>query len=329
MDVSLFLMGARGETYEDVLQRADRAEELGFRRVVLAERHFRHHDLLLPSPLTVAGAIAARTSRIRIGVFGRVLSLDHPVHIAEDAATVDVLSGGRFDFGAARASLDEESHAAFESPPAESEARFDEALDVILRAWTSDELSHDGAYFRFPTLAVFPRPVQRPHPPVFVMAVSDGRLSYAASRGYNAVVGALAPVARVAETHERFESARVDNGAQLHVNRFVHVGESDEQAREQLAEPFAAFMHERAPDLRAVLEDRHGEALPSFERMTEDFLVVGSPETVVTRLSELQTHAGIESILVTLDFVTLDQAASRRSLELFGRHVLPELATAA
>src|SRR5205807_9504738 len=93
--------------------------------------------------------------------------------------------------------------------------------------------------------------------------------------------------------------------------------------------PFAAFMHERAPDLRAVLEDRHGGALPSFERMTEDFLVVGSPETVAARLSELQTHAGIGSLVVTLDFVTLDRAASRRSLELFGRHVLPELAVAA
>jgi alkanesulfonate monooxygenase SsuD/methylene tetrahydromethanopterin reductase-like flavin-dependent oxidoreductase (luciferase family) len=335
MDVSLFLMGARDETYEDVLRQADRAEEFGFRRVVLAERHFRHHDLLCPSPLTVAGAIAARTNRIRIGVFGRVLSLDHPIHIAEDAATVDVLSGGRFDFGVARASLDEESHAAFESPMAESEERFDEALDVILRAWTSDELSHDGAHFRFPTLAVFPRPVQRPHPPVFIVAVSEGRLSYAAGRGHSAVIGALAPVANVADARERFESERAATGEQedgsagLHVNRFVHVAESDRRAREQLEGPFAAFIEQRAPDLRAVLEARHGGTLPSFDRMTDDFLVVGSPETVAARLLELRAHAGITSLLVTLNFVTLDQAVCNRSLELFGRAVLPELAAAA
>src|SRR2546422_5288321 len=110
MDVGLFLMGARDETYEDVLQQAVRAEELGFRRVVLAERHFRHHDLLCPSPLAVAGAIAARTNRIPIGVFGPLLSLDTPIHIAQDAATLRVLSRGRFDFGVAGARPDEESH---------------------------------------------------------------------------------------------------------------------------------------------------------------------------------------------------------------------------
>jgi len=334
MDVGLFLMGARDETYEDVLQQAVRAEELGFRRVVLAERHFRHHDLLCPSPLAVAGAIAARTNRIRIGVFGRVLSLDHPIHIAEDAATVDVLSGGRFDFGVARASLDEESEAALQSPMGGSEEGFDEALDVILRAWTSDELSHDGAHFRFPTLAVFPRPVQRPHPPVFIVAVSEGRLSYAAGRGHSAVIGALAPVAKVAETQGRFQSERTAagkqaNGAGLHVNRFVYVAESDRQARDQLEGPFAAFIEQRAPDLRVVLETRHGGTLPSFDRMMDDFLVVGSPETVTASLLELRAHAGVTSLVVTLNFVTLDQAVCNRSLELFGRAVLPALAAAA
>src|SRR5205085_7723488 len=204
----LFLMGSRGQTYADVLRQADEAEALGFERIVLAERHFRHGSLLCPSPFAIAAAIAARTTRIRIGVFGRVLALDHPIHLAEDAATVDVLSHGRFDFGVARASLDEESHRVFESPLSDSEARFDEALDVILTAWTSDSFAHDGAHYSLPQLSVFPRPVQQPHPPVFVVAVSEERLDYAASRGHGAVLSAIGPPAKVAAARERYESAR-------------------------------------------------------------------------------------------------------------------------
>ncbi len=327
MNVGLFLMGARNQTYADVLDQAALAEEYGFQRVVLAERHFRHRDLLLPSPFAFAGAIAARTESIRIGVFGRVLSLDHPLHVAEDAATVDVLSRGRLDFGVARASLDEESHRVFESPVERSERRFDEALAVILKAWTEESFAYAGEHFSFPELAVFPRPVQRPHPPVFIVAVSEGRLSYAARAGHGAVIGALAPLAQVAATSAQFTAERPGT-ADLHVNRFVHVADTDELACEQFRVPFDEFIHERAPDLRAVLEREHGGTLPSFERMCEDFLVVGSPETVAERLLELHADADVESLLVTLNFVTLDESVCRRSLALFGENVLPALAAA-
>src|SRR5206468_2347626 len=127
----------------------------------------------------------------RIGVLGRVLSLDHPLHVAEDAATVDVLSDGRLDFGVARASLDTQGHEVFESPMAESGSRFEEALEVILRAWTEDSFSHAGRHFTIPDVSVYPRPVQKPHPPVFVVAVSEARLDFAARAGHSAVIPAL------------------------------------------------------------------------------------------------------------------------------------------
>jgi alkanesulfonate monooxygenase SsuD/methylene tetrahydromethanopterin reductase-like flavin-dependent oxidoreductase (luciferase family) len=332
MKVGLFVMGTRDGSYEDFLRQVERAEGLGFYRAALAERHFRHQTLLLASPLAFAAAIAARTRRIRIGVFGRVLSLDHPLRVAESAATVDVLSGGRLDFGATRASLDEECHRVFESPMDQSESRFDEALCVILRAWTADAFAHQGPHYRFPPLAVFPRPLQQPHPPVFIVAVSDQRLAYAARCGYHAVIGALRPATEVASARKRFESERAavgltPTGAELQVNRFVHVAETDQLAREQLRDPFEAFIERHAPDLRAALESAHGGVLPGFERMVEEFLVVGSPETVTARLIELRDVAGISSLLATLNFVTLDHAACSRSMDLFGDEVMPALTT--
>lgn len=105
MKCGCFIMGTRSGTYCDILEQACYAEQLGLHSVALAERHFSHADLLCPSPLILAAAIATTTQRIRIATAARILALDYPLHIAEDAATVDILSNGRLDFGVARASL--------------------------------------------------------------------------------------------------------------------------------------------------------------------------------------------------------------------------------
>ena len=333
MRFGVFLMGSRGAGYRDVLDQAERAEALGFHRIVLAERHFTHEPLLCASPLAVAAAVAARTRHVRIGLAGRVLALDHPLHVAEDAATVDVLSDGRLDFGVVRASLDDEAHRIFGVAREDAEGRFQEALEIILAAWTSESLAHSGRYFSFPEIAVFPRPVQRPRPPVFVVAVSDHRLDWAAQHGHGAVIGALRPPQAVAAAVERFRAQLTAAGhetgaAELQVNRFVHVAETDEAARDALRRPFTEFMERRAPDLRAALEASYG-SLPSFEQMVDDFLLAGSPETVLERLRELRDSAGVSSLLATFSFVTVPHDRCVSSMELFAREVMPALAPAA
>src|SRR5215210_420119 len=334
MRIGMFVMGTRNGSYDATLEQATRAEELGFDTVVLAERHFRHADLLYPSPLGIGAAIAAPTERIRIGTAGRILSLDHPLHIAEAAATLDVLSGGRLDFGATRASLDAEAHLAFASPQDESETRFREALDVIRSAWGEGEFSYRGRHFQVPPVSVFPKPLQRPHPPIYLVAVSPARLDFAARNGLSAYIGAIRSVAELAETAETYweglaSAGHGDRAATLSVNRFIYVSDDDRRARREIEAAFMELMHERAPDLKAALIAKYGDPTElTFERFLEDFGVFGGPDTVAARLGEVLQATGSDYLLATLNFVTLEHDRCLRSMELFAAQVMPQLARA-
>ena len=331
MRIGTFIMGTRGGDYEDLLEQAVRTEELGFDTVVLAERHFRHAPLLFPSPLPVAGAIAARTDSIRIGTAGRILSLDHPVHIAEDAATLDLLSEGRLDFGITRASLDQEAHVAFSSPHEESQGRFLEAYEILLRAWTEESFSYEGEHFQIPEVAVLPKPVQRPHPPLYVVAVSPQRLAFASDKSLNAYIGAIRTPAELADTADIYRSGLADAGHDpaepiLSVNRFIYVSEDDERARAEFEQPFLELMHERAPDLKGALVAKYGDTDElTFDRFLADFCVCGSPETVNRRLQEVIEATSTDYLLATLNFVTLDHDLCLRSMEMFAAEVMPAL----
>ena len=183
-------MGTRGGGYEAILDQVGRCEELGFDTVVLAERHFHHAPLLYPSPLPVAGAIAARTQRMRIGTAGRILSLDHPIHVAEAAATVDVLSDGRLDFGVTRASLDEEAHVAFHrrtrSLAAASWRRSRSSCEPGPRTRSASRASTSACPRCRSSLS---RCNGRTR--LYVVAVSPERLAFAAREGINAYIGAI------------------------------------------------------------------------------------------------------------------------------------------
>jgi alkanesulfonate monooxygenase SsuD/methylene tetrahydromethanopterin reductase-like flavin-dependent oxidoreductase (luciferase family) len=326
-----FVMGSRDGSYADVLDQVARLEALGFDTAVLGERHFRHASLLYPSAFSVGAAIAARTERLRIGTAGRVLSLDHPLHVAEDAATLDVLSGGRLDFGVTRASLDEEAHSVFGAPTAESTGRFTEALEIIRAAWTRDTFSYDGTHYVIPEVSVFPRPVQQPHPPIYLVAVSSERLAFAAREGHSAYLGAIRSIEELAETCDFYWRALSDagherNAVELSVNRFVYVSRDDARAREEFEAPFMEFMARRAPDLKAALVGKYGgEEQLRFDRFLDDFLIVGGPDTVAGRLSEMLSAVDTRYLLATLNFVTLDHSLCERSTELFAREVIPAL----
>jgi alkanesulfonate monooxygenase SsuD/methylene tetrahydromethanopterin reductase-like flavin-dependent oxidoreductase (luciferase family) len=329
MKFGLFIMGTKSGSYHDILDQTQHAEELGYDAVVMGERHFRHSDLLSPSPFCMAAAVAARTKRIRIGLAARILALDHPLHIAEDAATLDVLSGGRLDFGATRASIDEECHDVFRSPIEESRSRFQEALEVIVGAWTQDRFSYQGQHYCIPEVSVFPKPAQKPHPPISLVAVSAETLGFAAERGYSAVIGAIRSLPELQETVQSYWNiyrAAGHNGsrAELCINRFIYVSDTDEQARREIEAPFRAFIEERAPDLRGALVNKYGGGGQfSFERFREDFCIFGSPDTVAARIRQLRESLGMTNLLCTLNFITLDHALCLRSMELFAREVMP------
>jgi len=162
---------AAGQThadrYAEMLELIALGDTLGFDVAWLAELHFGGAFSLLASPLMVVPVIAQRTRRIRIGTAVTLLPLHHPLSCAEQAATADVLSGGRLEFGVGRGSIPSQFHG-FRVPVAENRARFDESLEIIRLAWTRQRFSYRGTFYQVEDVSVVPRPVQKPHPPIRV-----------------------------------------------------------------------------------------------------------------------------------------------------------------
>jgi alkanesulfonate monooxygenase SsuD/methylene tetrahydromethanopterin reductase-like flavin-dependent oxidoreductase (luciferase family) len=155
--------------YQETLEQAARAEALGFESVWPVEHHFHRAVSALPCPALLLAAVAARTRTLRLGTAIVQLPLAHPLRVAEELATLDVLSGGRVEVGVGRGG-NPAHFAGFGVPMAESRGRFEEALDYVGLAWSEERFSFCGRYFQAADLALAPRPVQRPHPPVRVAA---------------------------------------------------------------------------------------------------------------------------------------------------------------
>src|ERR1700757_1161981 len=164
------------EAFATSFDEIDAAERWGLDAMWLAEIHVNPERSVCSAPLTLAGAIAARTKHMKVGTGVQVLPLCHPVRLAEEAATVDQISQGRLDFGVGRSGFPR-AYAGYGVAYAESRERFQESLEVILKAWTQERFTHTGKYFTFNDLNVVPRPYQKPHPPIWVAATTQDTFS--------------------------------------------------------------------------------------------------------------------------------------------------------
>src|SRR5262245_57717014 len=174
--------------FRDVFELADRAEAWGVDCVWLGEIHFTPTRSVISASLQVASAIASRTRRVRMGTAVQVLPLNHPLRIAEEVATVDHISEGRFEFGIGRSGV-VRTYDAYGVPYAESQGRFREALEIIRRAWAGEPFSYDGQFYRVDQATVTPRPYQVPHPPLRMAATSDETFPAAGRMGLPIFIG--------------------------------------------------------------------------------------------------------------------------------------------
>ena len=154
------------QTFQQGFTLVDEAESMGVDSVWLAEYHFSPFSVL-SAPLTVATALAARTKKIRLGFGVLLLPLNNPIRVAEEVATLDHISQGRLDFGIGRGTFPDH-HDAFNSPFPESRGRFEEYLEIILKAWNTEQFSFEGEHYQCHELKVRPKPYQDPHPPIRV-----------------------------------------------------------------------------------------------------------------------------------------------------------------
>jgi alkanesulfonate monooxygenase SsuD/methylene tetrahydromethanopterin reductase-like flavin-dependent oxidoreductase (luciferase family) len=181
-----------GQGFRDFIDYNVEAEALGFYSTLLVEHHFTGFGQVSAS-LNLLTWLGARTRTLRLGTAVIVLPWHNPVLLAEQAATLDLLSGGRLDFGVGRGYRHNE-FSGFRIPMEEADARYEEALAVITRAWTSDApFTHHGKYWQFDEVIVEPPTAQKPHPPFWVGAGSRGSITKVAERGYNLLLDQFAP----------------------------------------------------------------------------------------------------------------------------------------
>jgi alkanesulfonate monooxygenase SsuD/methylene tetrahydromethanopterin reductase-like flavin-dependent oxidoreductase (luciferase family) len=336
MKLGIFLMGSKDSSYFDIVDQVVEADALGFDGVWLAERYFASGDLLWPSPMLAAAYLAASTRRIRVGLAARVLPFHHPLHVAADACTLDVLSEGRLDLGLSRGSMDEAPHQAFGVPRDEARQRFDEALDVLRLFFRGQPFSFKGRHYDLTGVVPSPAPVQRPHPPLYMVANNPLSLDAAADQGFPVFMNAAMRLADLEQSLARYRARREaaalrgdapDSGApvDMPVNRFVFVGESRAHAHRVMREPFRDFLERRAPDLRAYLAARLGERVTSFDSLTREVCIFDDPEGCAARLLELQDRVGIHHVLCSFNLISLDHRLALSSMRRFATEVVPLL----
>jgi alkanesulfonate monooxygenase SsuD/methylene tetrahydromethanopterin reductase-like flavin-dependent oxidoreductase (luciferase family) len=309
--------------FRDYVDYAVEAEALGFESAFLVEHHFTGIGQV-SATLGLLAWVAARTTRLRLGTAVLVLPWHNPVLLAEEAATLDLMSGGRLDFGVGKGYRRNEFDG-FAIDIAEAEARFAEALGVILKAWTADErFSHRGRFWRFDDVLVEPAPLQQPHPPLWMAAGSADSIRDVAACGANLLLDQFASAAAIAERVALFRAAVEAQGrafapsmVAVARNIFVTYGAAEQAAalerlRRQHGHMIALSQHAARPVSSHILGYAGGEGA------SEAAALYGPPETIARGLAELR-DAGVAYVLLN------GGGTSRENLRRFARDVMPGL----
>ena len=321
------------DAFDQGFEQVEAADRWGLDVFWLAEIHQQARRSVLSAPMNIAGQIAARTKHIKIGTAVHVLPLTHPLRLAEETATVDVVSRGRFILGAGR-SGNPRGYAAYGVPYSESRERFFETLDILKTAWTEDPFSYDGKYHSFNEARVVPRPYQRPHPPIRIAGASEdtfptlGRLGnplFVSVRSGS--LSGLAPDLRA--YRDAYVAAGHPGHGEVYLRLSMHVGDNDKQAFEE-GEPsiMAGYKSlitrlEGSPNARRRAEVEEVRTI-TYEQVLRDKVIVGGPQRVIDRLKELEDELGIDGILFELNFgAAIPAEVMMRSLQLICQEVMP------
>ena len=316
------------QRYADTIAQSQLADELGFHSVWLAELHFNPEFSIMSAPLLVASAIAQTTKRIKVGTAVNLMPLHNPVRLAEEAATLDVISGGRAIFGIGRGS-NPRQFAGYGVDIAEGRERFLEALDFVLKAWGCDELSYEGEYFQAQELRIRPKPLQDPHPPVYIASNSPDTFGIVAMLGHNILVaplvvsvqGALDGLAVYRETLA--EHGHDPDKVNVNVNVPVYVTKDGSKAKGMPQASIDSYLGliraNRTRSLRGISD-------LTYDRVYEDFAAIGDPAQVVEKLQLLRDRYQNQEFMCWFNPGGLiPHKEVEKSMRLFSEEVMPQL----
>lgn len=322
--------------YHDTLDLMILAEQLGFDSVWAGEEHFYSFGLC-PSPQIFLTALARETTRLRLGTAISLLPFDNPLRKAEDFAMLDILSNGRLNLGVGRGIIPKHFEG-FRVDPHESRARYEESLAIIRQAWTQETFSYEGKFWQVPPLSVSPKPLQKPHPPIYRGTLSLESFEGAAVAGDNAFVvpWLTGPHPEVRTRVQRYRTLLKEHGHPekrttfiffLFVDRDHQVAMQDGIASTRAyTELITSFVPPAA-----LQQLRQGDPLKSFLDLImslpdhlEERTIVGTPAECRRRLSELHDEFALDQVAFYFHAGARDPKRARQSIELFAKEVMPE-----
>jgi probable F420-dependent oxidoreductase len=311
-----------GEGFHDFVEFNVEAEALGYCATFLVEHDFTGWNQV-SATLQLLTWLAARTTTLRLGTAVLVLPWHNPVLLAEQAATLDLMSGGRLDFGIGKGYRYTEFEG-FCIPPEEAQARFDEALEVILKAWKRERFSHQGRFWRFQNVVVEPAPKQAPHPPLWTGAGSPASIQRAAERGHNLILDQFASAEMLGERIALFRAEAAAHGrsydpTQVVVARDLFIVDN-EREREVAIQRNNEF-HARTLSVSRAPDRAGGSHILAYAHTAEqqrESPLIGTPDEILAKLQTLRA-AGVE-------YVMLNAAGSSANLRRFAREVMPHVA---
>jgi alkanesulfonate monooxygenase SsuD/methylene tetrahydromethanopterin reductase-like flavin-dependent oxidoreductase (luciferase family) len=326
--------------FDELLEQIELTEKLHFNEAWFAEHH--HSDYgMLASPNLMIAALARRTERLRFGNLVNVLPLYDPMRLAEECAMLDILTGGRLNIGLGRGVPKDDMKHRLDRDTAQ--ARFDEGIEILMRAWTGETFSYSGKAWGYEEISCRPQPLQKPHPPIYYGATSPDSPAMVARRGWNLALSRQ-PLSNCAKAIEKYRTALVatdghGNGTgDAIMVRDIYVADTDEQAWREAVPEIMRFWQ--------LATDNYwrGETVSEADltRCTERYAyypggltikrldewgtsLIGSPETVIKKARMMIETAKPDSLVGMFQFGGLKHEQVLHSLELFGTKVMPAL----
>jgi alkanesulfonate monooxygenase SsuD/methylene tetrahydromethanopterin reductase-like flavin-dependent oxidoreductase (luciferase family) len=340
------------DRYWEMMDEVVLAEELGFQSVWLADHQFRTEWSHSSAPDVTLGAISQRTSQIRLGIAVAVPPVEHPLHIAARTATLDILSNGRVDLGVGRSGYPYQM-AAFGTDLANATGMVDEALEIIPRAWTEGEFSYEGEYFNIPPREVHPKPVQKPHPPIWLGCSQEETFRKAGELGLGCLAmsgGGPDRLTQLIQAYRNSIKAAKPVGKliqnKVSISMLAICAESRQKAQERGAEILDWYRHQQSlRDIRVWQEqdptnvpedyqwhyqrstgtDSHkGEYVSSLDQIKAGRYCIGNPDDCLGYL-EQYLPTGVDEIMPLFQVGPIAHQEVMETLRLFGKHVIPQL----
>lgn len=315
--------------YRDAIDEVSLADELGFDSVWTVEHH--GDPLVCPSPLVALGGYATRTSRVKVGSYVVVMPFHHPVEVAEAGALLDVMSNGRFVLGLGLGYRQEEFDL-YGVPMRERVARLVEGTEIVKALWTGTEVSVQGRYHSVPRFTLYPRPIQRPRPPIWIGAAAEQAIRRAAVIGDAWVASPAGDLAELGRGKAAYWDAVREAGVparerEIVISREVFVGETRREALAAAAEAFLALYRDTYIQWHPRFRGTRPEEV-TYEAFARDRFVIGDPAECAAGIVEFQREIGFRHLICRMHAPGIPLGAVKRSMELFAREVAPAVRAA-